>query len=171
MRIIAGSFKGRNLKSPGDHRTRPTADRVKEAWFSILGDRLVDATVLDLYAGSGALGLEGLSRGAKSVEFVETGKAALQALRENVSELDVDDRVRIHRTDALKFAVALAPRSFDIAVADPPYKSEGAAKLVAIFEQNPFAEVLAVEHRVTEVVQGDETRRYGDTALTFCYAK
>ena len=88
MRIIAGEFRGRTLRPPGDRRTRPTTDLVREAWFSILGDELIDATVVDLFAGSGALGLEALSRGASRVEFVEVGKAAIAALRTNIAALD-----------------------------------------------------------------------------------
>ncbi len=93
MRIIAGEFRGRTLRPPGDRRTRPTADRVREAWFSILGNRLAGATVVDLFAGSGALGLEALSRGASHVEFVEVGKSAVTALRAFVAALDAEERV------------------------------------------------------------------------------
>ncbi|GIW50724.1 MAG: hypothetical protein KatS3mg081_0079 [Gemmatimonadales bacterium] len=85
MRIIAGEFRGRQLKAPGDRRARPTADRVREAWFSILAPLLPGSVVVDLFAGSGALGLEALSRGAARVDFVETSKYSLDALRENVA--------------------------------------------------------------------------------------
>src|SRR5882672_11266297 len=100
MRIIAGEFRGRTLKSPGDRRVRPTADRVREAWFSILAGDLPGANVLDLFAGSGALGLEALSRGAKSVDFVELSKPSLDTLRANVAALDAEERVHVHRADA-----------------------------------------------------------------------
>src|SRR5205085_7306534 len=85
MRIIAGEFRGRTLRPPSDRRVRPTADRVREAWFSILGPNLPGASVLDLFAGSGALGLEALSRGAERVDFVEISKSSLDALRSNVA--------------------------------------------------------------------------------------
>ncbi len=170
MRIIAGEFRGRRLRVPGDRATRPTADRVREAWFSILAGRLVDAHVLDLYAGSGALGLEALSRGAKRVEFVEVGKTALNALRANIAALDAEERVTVHRTHAGRFVERLEAVAFDIVLADPPYKGAGAKQLVDAFEARPFARVLGIEHRVAEDIGGDETRRYGDTALTFCYA-
>jgi 16S rRNA (guanine966-N2)-methyltransferase len=170
MRIIAGEFRGRTLKPPADRRARPTADRVREAWFSILAPELAGATVLDLFAGSGALGLEALSRGARHVDFVEISKPALDALRANVAALDAEDRVTIHRSDALRFVARLAPAAFAVALADPPYDTDQAARIVEAFRQLPFAGVLGVEHRASHRLPGDETRRYGDTALTFCRA-
>ncbi len=169
MRIIAGEFRGRTLRPPGDRRTRPTADRVREAWFSILGDRLSGATVVDLFAGSGALGLEALSRGASHVEFVEVGKSAVRALRANVAALDAEERVNVHRVDALRFVDRLDEGSFDIAFADPPYGHDHGRKLIRIFQSRPFAGVLGVEHRSTDDIGGDETRRYGDASISFCY--
>ncbi len=170
MRIIAGEFRGRTLKAPPDRRARPTADRVREAWFSILGGDLNGARVLDLFAGSGALGLEALSRGAGSVDFVEVSKTSLTALRANIAALDVESRVRIHRGDALAFVARLDPYAYDLALADPPYRTDAAAELVARFRQRPFARLLVVEHPARTEIAGDETRRYGDTALTFCRA-
>src|SRR5207244_7347513 len=104
IRIIAGDFKGRRLKTPSGDAVRPTADRVREAWFSILQRPMRGARVLDLFAGSGALGLEALSRGAVSADFVEVDRLALAALTANIATLDVNDDVVIHRVDALKFA-------------------------------------------------------------------
>lgn len=169
MRIIAGEFRGRPLKPPGDRRTRPTADRVREAWFSILGDKVIDAQVVDLFAGSGALGLEALSRGAQQVEFVETGKGALAVLRANIAALDAEERVRVHRIDAIKFAAQLEKGAYDIAFADPPYATDKARELVQVFQDSPFARILGIEHRGSDEIGGVETRRYGDHALTFCY--
>src|SRR5882672_4520780 len=103
LRIIAGEFKGRRLKAPSGRTVRPTGDRVKEAWFSILQQSIPDARVLDLFAGSGALGFEALSRGAVSVDFVETHRASLAALKANAEALRVEGRVTIHRGDALRF--------------------------------------------------------------------
>lgn len=170
MRIVAGQFGGRRLTIPGDTRVRPTADRVREAWMSILADALPGARVLDLYAGSGALGLEALSRGAVSADFVELNPPSLRALEANVAALDVAGRARIHRTDALRFTERLVAGAYDIAFADPPYNRDDAARLVALFRRAPFARILSVEHRATERLEGDSTRRYGDTALTFCHA-
>ncbi len=154
---------------PQNAAVRPTADRVREAWMSILGDAIQGARVLDLYAGSGALGLEALSRGAQSAEFVELNRASLEALQANIEALGVEDRIRVHRGDALRFARRLGEGAFDLALADPPYAHDAAGRLVALFRRTPFARILSVEHRADDPVPGDDTRRYGDTALTFCH--
>jgi 16S rRNA (guanine966-N2)-methyltransferase len=170
IRVIAGEFRGRRLKTPAGGQTRPTADRVREAWFNILQRFVRDARVLDLYAGSGALGLEALSRGAVSADFVETQRPALEAIKANVTTLKVGDRVKLHRVDALKFAEGLTPGQFDVAFADPPYADDVAARLIALFRLRPFARVLSIEHAAERRMPGDDTRRYGDTAVTFIYA-
>ena len=170
VRIIAGEFKGRRLKTPVGDTTRPTADRVREAWLSILQHSVRGARALDLFAGSGALGLEALSRGAVSADFVEVNRHALAALKANITALAVEDRTVIHRVDALQFAGRLLPGQYDVAFADPPYAGEHAARLVALFRTNPFARVLSIEHRGDQPVPGDDTRRYGDTGVTFVYA-
>lgn len=170
MRIIAGAFRGRPLQRPNDPRVRPTADRVREAWMSILQDALPGARVLDLYAGSGALGLEALSRGAVHADFVEVSPPSLTALRTNIATLGVAARTTVHRGDALRFAERLAPGAYDVVCADPPYTRDDAAQLVARFRQDPFARILAVEHSAALTLAGDDLRRYGDTAITFCYA-
>ncbi len=137
--------------------------------MSILGESLESARVLDLYAGSGALGLEALSRGAESATFVELNPPSLEALRANIAALGVEDRVTVHRGDAYRFADKLGPDVFDLAFADPPYAHDAAARLVALFRRTPFARILSVEHAAGQPVAGDETRRYGDTALTFIH--
>ncbi len=137
--------------------------------MSILGESLESARVLDLYACSGALGLEALSRGAESATFVELNPPSLEALRANIAALGVEDRVTVHRGDAYRFADKLGPDVFDLAFADPPYAHDAAARLVALFRRTPFARILSVEHAAGQPVAGDETRRYGDTALTFIH--
>jgi 16S rRNA (guanine966-N2)-methyltransferase len=170
MRIIAGELRGRRLTVPSDARVRPTADRVREAWMSILSDAVPGARVLDLYAGSGALGLEALSRGAESATFVELGPASLRALEANIQALGVGGRATVRRGDALRYAGRLASGAFDLALADPPYSRDDAVRLVALFRRTPFARILSVEHRADDRLDGDSTREYGDTALTFCHA-
>ena len=170
LRIIAGEFGGRRLKTPAGRLVRPTGDRVKEAWFSILQQSIPDARVLDLFAGSGALGFEALSRGAAQVAFVENRKASLAVIRDNATTLNVEGRVTIHRSDALRFAERLQPNAYDVAFADPPYAGSEAATLVALFRKTPFARVFSVEHDASQALDGDDMRRYGDTALTFVYA-
>ena len=119
MRIVAGDFKGRRLRAPKGQRTRPTADRVREALFSMLG-QLAGARVLDLYAGSGALGLEALSRGAASALFVDRDPRAAAAIAANLDSLGVDAEVR--RQDALRY-LSGATGAFDLVFCDPPYDS------------------------------------------------
>jgi 16S rRNA (guanine966-N2)-methyltransferase len=170
VRVVGGEFGGRRLSVPKDSRVRPTADRVREAWMSILGEELRSARVLDLFAGSGALGLEALSRGAAGATFVELSPASLEALRANIAALGVEQRATVHRGDALRFVDGLAAGTFDVAFADPPYATDAADRLVALFRRTPFARILSVEHPADRRVDGDETRRYGDTAVTFCRA-
>lgn len=167
MRIVAGRFGGRRIARPADRRVRVTTDRVREAWFAILDPMLSDARVLDLFAGSGVLGLEALSRGARSVDFVELSTPCLETIRSNITTLGVVDRTRVHRADALRYATRIAHGSFDIALADPPYTTDQATRLVERYRTRPFAELLAVEHRAKLDCGGDETRRYGDVAVSF----
>ena len=170
MRIVAGEYGGRRLVVPKDERVRPTADRVREAWMSILGEALPGARVLDLFAGSGALGLEALSRGAAHVTFVELHPASLHALDQNIATLGVADSVTVHRGDAMRYAERAGEEAFDIILADPPYTIDFAERLVALFRRHPFGRILSVEHRSDLDLAGDDTRRYGDTAITFCHA-
>ncbi len=170
LRIIAGEFRGRRLKTPDGRTVRPTGDRVKEAWFSMLQQSIPGARVLDLFAGSGALGFEALSRGAVSVDFVESHKASLAAIRDNAATLNAEARVTIHRSDAMRFAARLQPGSYDVAFADPPYAGDDAVALATLFRKTPFARVFSVEHAADRVLEGDDTRQYGDTAVTFLYA-
>ena len=167
MRIVGGVYGGRHLVVPRDARVRPTGDRVREAWMSILGDRLPGHTVLDLFAGSGALGFEALSRGAVHATMVDLNPAAIEAIRENARALGVEDRVTIRRADALRYLGKLAVHAFDLALADPPYTIEYAERLVTAFRARPFARLLAIEHPATTVLEGGDTRHYGDIALTF----
>lgn len=170
MRIIGGEFRGRRLRVPKDARVRPTADRVREAWMSIVGGALEGADVLDLFAGSGALGLEALSRGASAATFVEINGPSLRALRDNIQQLGVAAVATVCHADALRYAERLPPHRFDVAFADPPYTTDAAERLIALFRRTPFARVLSVEHQAGLALPGDDTRRYGAAAVTFCYA-
>lgn len=138
--------------------------------MSILQGALQGARVLDLFAGSGALGLEALSRGAATADFVELNPPSIAALRANIEALGVAARTTVHRADAVRFAERLPPGAYDVVFADPPYSHDHALSLVALFRKTPFGRILSVEHRASLPVPGDATRRYGDTALTFCYA-
>jgi 16S rRNA (guanine966-N2)-methyltransferase len=171
VRIVAGAYGGRRLAAPRGARTRPTADRVREALFSML-DPVADARVLDLFAGSGALGLEALSRGAAEATFVDSSPAALRAVRANLETLGAGAEVR--RGDARAFLrnARAAGRQYDLVFLDPPYQRAGAlAEALA----GDLAAVLATQARV--VVESDRRsplelplplqvdRRYGDTVI------
>src|SRR5688572_7165713 len=146
MRIVAGRWRGRRIRPPADARVRPTADRVREAWMSIVQPDLSDAAVLDLFAGSGALGLEAISRGARSAEFVDIGARSLAALRDNIRSLDAESETTVHRGDAVKFAARLPKDAFDVAFADPPYRLGLALEIAKQWLETPFARVLGIEH-------------------------
>jgi 16S rRNA (guanine966-N2)-methyltransferase len=184
MRITGGIHRSRALRAPRGNATRPTSDRVREALFGILGSAGVveGARVLDLYAGSGALALEALSRGAAEAVLVESSRDAIAVVRENVRALDLEDRAHVILGDAsvLPRGRLFAGRGpFDLVLADPPWRlvDEGVAqralsRVVRAGGLCPAAWVV-LEHaaRTTppDVVGVDrgETRRYGDTALTF----
>ena len=147
---------------------RPTADRVREAWMSIVGPLLADARVLDLCAGSGALGIEAVSRGAASADLVEIAPLSLRAIQHNVELLGAGDAIRVHRADALRFIADLDAGAYDVAFADPPYDLGMAPAIAERWLDVPFASVIGIEHRRDEKLPGDgDTRRYGQTAITF----
>jgi 16S rRNA (guanine966-N2)-methyltransferase len=172
VRVIAGRYGGRTLKAPPGRNTRPTSDRVREALFSILGPRIQDARVLDLFAGSGALGLEALSRGAAEATFVDDAATAIRAIKDNLQALGAS--AETHRTDALRF-LGHASRSgaqYDLIFLDPPYRqAERLARplseaLPAVLA--PGAVAVAESDRraplALELPLHDE-RRYGDTLI------
>jgi 16S rRNA (guanine966-N2)-methyltransferase len=168
MRIVAGRWRGRRIVAPEGDIVRPTADRVREAWMSIVHPWLADARVLDLFAGSGALGIEAVSRGAAHADLVEIAPPSLRAIGENLAAVDAGSLVQVHRADALRFIEALEPNAYDVAFADPPYDLGMAAKVAERWLATPFADLLGVEHRAFEPMpEGGERRRYGATAITF----
>lgn len=187
MRIISGEFRGRKLASPKGEATRPMLDRVREAMFSSLGVLVDDAHVLDLFAGTGSLGLEALSRGAASVRFVESDKRARRILVANVTMLEVEDRAEVAAGDALQSTFWAGPDGASewaqIIFADPPYplvhEREGRRKVFAAVAQLA-AEVLAPggalilhthprDAEAKDFPEGFELeqRRYGRTALWY----
>lgn len=171
LRIVAGEYGGRRIAVPTGPHVRPTPEVVREAWFNALTGAVAGARALDLFAGSGALGIEALSRGARSVVFVETDGRSAAVLRENLSELGAADRGRVVRGDVGAFLAGLEPSDrYDLALADPPYDSDWPVRLAGLLRGRGFARLLCVEHRpgALEDAEGVEWNRvYGDTALTF----
>ena len=167
MRIVGGRFKGRDLVSPSDFRVRPTAEGVRAQLLEALAGEIEGASVLDLFAGTGALGLEALSRGASRVDFVEFRPASLHALKANVVALGVKRQTRIFKRDAVPFAEALATDSYEVAFADPPYGSKILDRVLAAWLQRRFARVFAVEHDPAHALPAGVRRlTFPDTAVT-----
>jgi 16S rRNA (guanine966-N2)-methyltransferase len=168
VRIVAGRYKGRRLRMPRGAPTRPTADRVREALFSMLGD-VSGARVLDLYAGSGALGIEALSRGADSALFVERDPRAAAAIRANIDAVGANGEVR--RQDVLGF-LASDHRPFDLVLCDPPYDSgpriagQLAERLPALLAEGARTVTESDKRRPLELPFPLLTERtYGDTRI------
>ena len=153
--------------SPNDFRVRPTAEPVRAALLDLLAADVKDARVLDLFAGTGALGLEALSRGARGADFVETRPSSLHALRANIASLRVRDRVRVFKRDALPFAAALESGSYDITFVDPPYESRMLDRVLDHWRERRFSAILAVEHaREHALPRGSQRRTFDETAVT-----
>jgi 16S rRNA (guanine966-N2)-methyltransferase len=171
MRVIAGRYGGRRLSAPRGAATRPTADRVREALFSALGD-VTDMTVLDLFAGSGALGIEALSRGAREATFVDNAAAAIRALEANLR--DVSAEATVVRAEARRFlgGASRSARQYDLVFLDPPYRlaatlgPELSGPLGCVLAEQ--AVVVAESDRRTSLALDlplEDERRYGDTLI------
>jgi 16S rRNA (guanine966-N2)-methyltransferase len=166
MRVIAGELRGRRIEAPPGQSTRPTTDQVREAVFNALGslDLVRDATVADLFCGSGAVGIEALSRGAAHCTFVERDRAALATLRRNLRQLGLIDRVTVLAGDGVALAAGL---QVDLVLADPPYDFDRWDELLARLDA-PF--VVAESGHAVEPPDGwaaVRSRRYGRTWITF----
>ncbi len=172
MRITGGSLRGRTVLAPS-RGARPTTDRTREALFNLLQARidLHEVVVLDVFAGSGALGFEALSRGAEQVTFVEKGREALSAIRANVTALRVEDATLVIRGDAYKHLVRTPDQQYDLVLADPPYEDEGITRLPALvlpwLRPGGF---FALEHDArndfADHPQLDTSRTYGNTVVS-----
>lgn len=180
MRVIAGRLGGRRLVAPRGLATRPTSDRVREALFSMLGD-VAGAVVLDLYAGTGALGIEAISRGAARAVFVENARPAVASLRENLGALGLDPQAKVLAQPAARAVPDLARQGpFDLIFLDPPYAAlaEIPAMVAALEKAGAIGvEVrIVIEHATRDAAPAlaglipEPTRAYGDTSLTI-YAR
>lgn len=172
LKIIGGEFKNRQIKTPKGDQTRPTSSLVRKAIFDICQNEIEGAHFLDLYAGSGAMGIEALSRGAASATFVENNRFAVQCIQENLRELKLEGT--IIRIDALKAVPQLAKdvKRFDIIYIDPPYSQETAPLLLKIEEEKLLKSGgrLFVEQRTTSelnlnVFKLESSRKFGDTQI------
>ncbi|MEP7066811.1 MAG: RsmD family RNA methyltransferase [Gemmatimonadota bacterium] len=167
MRVVAGKLAGRDLVSPQDRRVRPTAEHVRAAMLDMVHDELANARVLELFAGTGAIGIEALSRGARSVDFVEFRPDSLHALRANIAALRLRESTRIFKRDAIPYAAMLGPASYDIAFADPPYESRQLDRVIGSWKVSLFSRVLVVEHAAVHVLpRGASSRVFDETTVT-----
>lgn len=182
MRVIGGEFRGRRLRAPRGDQTRPTADRVREALFNVLAPFIADATVLDLFAGSGALGLEALSRGAASAVLVESDAVVCRVLRQNVATLDIGTRADIWQmpVQAALRRLGADGMTFDFIMLDPPYRQGLVDATVALLADGtvlaPDGIIVAEHERSAETAATVDTAHgslvrvrtltYGDTAIS-----
>lgn len=167
MRIVGGKFKGRDLTSPADFRVRPTAEHVRAGTLDQLLRDLDGASCLDLFAGTGALGLEAISRGAKRCDFVETRPASLHALKANIAALRVKERTRVFKKDAVPFAAALDEGAYDIVFVDPPYGSRMLDHVITAWMTKRFSPILVCEHqRAHSLPNGAKRLDFGDTVVS-----
>jgi N6-adenine-specific methylase len=167
VRIVGGKLAGRDLVSPNDFRVRPTGEHVRAALLDALSADLAGARVLDLFAGTGALGIEAISRGSRSADFVEFRPASLHALKANVAALKLRERTRIFKKDAMLFIAGLDEGGYDIAFADPPYTSKLLDRVLATWRERRFSRILAIEHAATHSLPpGAHRKRFEDSAIT-----
>lgn len=176
MRIVGGQLSGRVLRAPGGAATRPTSEKVREAVFNILGSIDGDR-VLDLFAGSGGLGIEALSRGAAHATFVDAGRPALIAIRGNLRELGLEHRATVIAGDATTLASRPPPPApYRLVFVDPPYRSDLAVRAVLALPRAQLTEdaVVVIEHDRRNVppdalgsLLRTDQRRYGDTLISF----
>lgn len=176
LRIIAGEVRGHPLRTPKGRITRPTTDRVREALFNILGSRVIDSIFLDLFAGSGAVGLEALSRGAKKAVFIENNKLALKCLNSNLMSTNFKAKGLVIAADARRALEYLKKRDifFDLVYVDPPYsKGWGDVILPSVNDLLlPYGLIImetSVKEKPSEIngIKMFSKRVYGDTALSF----
>ncbi|MEQ1855524.1 MAG: RsmD family RNA methyltransferase [Longimicrobiales bacterium] len=158
MRIVQGKYAGRHLTSPGAD-IRPTPEAVRDRTVGLVEKDFAGGRVLDLFAGTGAMGLEALSRGARYVDFVENGPGALHALKANVAALRESKKCRIFKKDVLPWIEPLEAGQYQVAFADPPYGSAKLDRVIQHWLKVPFAEVLVLEHDKDHVIDARAARR------------
>jgi 16S rRNA (guanine966-N2)-methyltransferase len=170
MRVVAGELRGRRLAAPAGGGTRPTTDRVREAVFNALAslDVVVNARVVDLYAGSGALGIEALSRGATHCTFVERDRAALVAIEDNIATLGIRDRSRVLAADGI---AAAARVDADLAFADPPYDFDDWPRLLRAVRADFVVAEAPREVAAPTGWERGRVKRYGRTWVTFLHRR
>lgn len=179
MRVIAGTRKGRELSAPKGMNTRPTLAKVKEAMFGMIQFDIEGAEVLDLFAGSGSLGIEALSRGAKHAVFCDADRQAVSVIKDNLKRLDFINEASVYYGDSLKLLDTIGTR-FNIVLLDPPYESGLETEAVRLLDEKALLEpgaIVLAEHSkevppvFTEAYTVLKTKKYGDTYVTYAVYK
>ncbi|SFP03970.1 16S rRNA (guanine(966)-N(2))-methyltransferase RsmD [Salibacterium halotolerans] len=178
MRVISGKYKGKPLRAVQGMKTRPTSDKVKEAVFQLIGPYFEEGAVLDLYAGTGGLGIEALSRGLDQAVFVDKHSQAVKVIKQNLHEAGVDEQTEVFRSEAKRALTALTKRqrSFDYIFMDPPYADDSIPGLLSIISEEKLLRpsgIIICEHaagaelpaRIIRLEQ-QAVRRYGDTSIS-----
>lgn len=184
MRVIAGKYRSRIIKMPKGSKIRPTKDRVREALFNIIGEVVLGANVLDLFAGSGAFGIEALSRGAKRAVFIDNEESCVRTINENLKNLNVNNKISIViKLDVFRALNFLEHKkeSFNIVLLDPPYYKGMAKKSLIKLDHRDILKthcIIVAEHHKDDVLSKDldnitsyHTRCYGDVCLSFYKVK
>ena len=177
MRVISGKFKGRNLSSFDEDHLRPMTDRVKGSLFNIWGPFIEGSRVLDLFSGTGSIGIEALSRGAQSVDMVENNKRSIQIIQKNLGLLGVKDEVVIHREEVIHFIDNYSDGAFDLIFIDPPFPSKICHKTLQALSTSTALSAdsrVVIEHSkheplddIIDSLSRVDTRDYGDKILSF----
>ena len=179
MRIISGKSRGTKLYTLEGENTRPTLDRVKESLFNIINNGIIESKVLDLFAGSGSIGLEFASRGAKKVIMCDSSKQAINIINKNIEKTNLKDKVELKQKDSLKFLEELKENKFDFIFLDPPYDSQLISKSIEIIYKNNMLsdegiviiETDQEERILKEILKFEENiydiRKYGRVKLIF----
>ncbi|HDZ86254.1 MAG TPA: 16S rRNA (guanine(966)-N(2))-methyltransferase RsmD [Actinobacteria bacterium] len=174
MRVIAGKAKGHSIKAPKGMSTRPTSDKVREAIFSTIASKVSGAQVLDLFAGSGALGIESLSRGAEHSVFVDNSAASLTAIRGNLVSVGLESRAAVIKKDVFRYVSSYKEAAFDLIFLDPPYKI-GVNEILGVIKSClgllSTEGLIVVEHtkkiRLEDHISIGKIKAYGQTAVTY----
>lgn len=179
MRIITGKVRGLQLTVPKNMDVRPTADRVKESLFNIIGSKIIGAKVLDLFAGTGNLGLESWSRGAEQIAFIDESKESLRLVNSNINKCRAQENCKVHKGNAVTIAAHLASEGerFDFAFCDPPYNKGWVEQIIGLFPDHAFLQeggYLIVERSahnelppLPECLENVREQKYGETYINF----
>ena len=179
MRVITGKVKGFKLKAPKGMNTRPTSDKVKESLFNILGHIDEESIVLDLYSGTGNIGIEFLSRGAKECYFIDKDNESIRVIKENLNKTGFINQSKVYKNDVIKAVKVLGDKynKFDFVFLDPPYAKGLSEETLNVIDESGILKedgIIIIEHESNTQLDDEfklflkyDSRKYGDTTITF----